>query len=50
MGVYQIYLTTNLKLIYMPIVNDDHFLAFCMVLYTVVGIIGAMFWGYVGDK
>jgi hypothetical protein len=49
MGVYQIYLTTNLKLIYMPIINDDHFLAFCIIVHTIVGIFGAIIWGYIGD-
>lgn len=33
----------------MPIINDDHFLAFCMVIHTIVGILGAVVWGYIGD-
>lgn len=34
----------------MPIINDDHFLAFCSVVLTVSAIFGAPFWGYIGDK
>lgn len=33
----------------MPIVNDDHYLASCAVVLTVATVIGAPFWGYVGD-
>ena len=39
-----------MKLIFMPILNDDHFLAFCSVILTVSAIFGAPFWGYIGDK
>ncbi len=38
-----------MKLIFMPIINDDHFLAFCSVVLTVSAVFGAPFWGYVGD-
>jgi MFS family permease len=34
----------------MPIINDDHFLAFCSVVLTVSAIFGAPLWGYIGDK
>jgi len=34
----------------MPIINDDHYLAYCSVILTISAIIGAPFWGYVGDK
>lgn len=39
----------NIKLIYMPIINDDHFLSYCSALVTVSAVIGAPFWGYLGD-
>jgi MFS family permease len=48
--LYLIYMSLYMKLIFLPIINDDHFLAFCSVLLTVSAIIGAPFWGYVGDK
>jgi len=39
-----------MKLTFMPIINDDHYLAYCSVLVTVSAIIGAPFWGAMGDK
>lgn len=39
-----------MKLIFMPIINDDHYLAYCSVVLTSSAIIGAPFWGYIGDK
>jgi MFS family permease len=33
----------------MPIINDDHFLAFCSILITISAIIAGPFWGKVGD-
>lgn len=48
--LYLIYLSLYMKLIFMPILNDDHFLAFCSVILTVSAIFGAPFWGYIGDK
>ena len=47
--IYIIYLMQNIKLIYMPIINDDHFLSFCSALVTTSAVIGAPFWGSVGD-
>ena len=38
-----------MKLIYMPIINDDHFLSYCAAIVTVSAVIGAPFWGYLGD-
>lgn len=39
----------NFKIIYMPLVNDDHFLSYCSMLCSVVAIFGAFFWGFMGD-
>jgi len=39
-----------MKLIFMPIINDDHYLAFCSVVLTLSAVIGAPFWGLLGDK
>ena len=49
MPIYVIYLNLNLKLIYMPIINDDHFLSYCSAIITASAIIGAPLWGYIGD-
>ena len=40
----------NIKLIYMPIINDDHFLSYCSVIVTLSSAIGAPFWGFIGDS
>lgn len=40
----------NIKLIYMPIINDDHFLSYCAAIVTISAVIGAPFWGYLGDR
>lgn len=50
MAFYSIYLSMNLKLIYLPIINDDHFLGYCSIIGTVAGMLGAGFWGFLGDK
>ena len=34
----------------MPIINDDHFLSYCAAIVTLSSIIGAPFWGYIGDS
>lgn len=39
-----------MKLTFMPIINDDHYLAYCSVVLTASAIIGAPFWGSTGDK
>ena len=33
----------------MPIVGDDHFLGYSMMLCSFVSIAGAFIWGYLGD-
>ena len=38
-----------MKLIFMPILNDDHFLATCAVVVTISSMISAWFWGIIGD-
>ena len=48
-GVYEIHLMMNFKIIFMPLVNDDHFLGYCSMICSVVAIIGAFIWGYLGD-
>lgn len=40
----------NLKIIYMPIVEDDRFLVYCAMTGTAVSIFGAFLWGYIGDR
>lgn len=49
-GIYQVFINMNLKIIYMPIVEDDRFLVYCAMVGTAVSIVGAFLWGYVGDK
>ena len=39
----------NIKLIYMPIINDDHFLSYCVALVT-VSAVTSPFWGYLCDS
>ena len=48
-GVFQIYINTNVKLIYMSIVDDDHFLAYSTMVGVFVSTFGAFIWGYLGD-
>jgi MFS-type transporter involved in bile tolerance (Atg22 family) len=40
----------NLKIIFLPILNDDRFLVYCAISGTAVSIFGAFIWGYLGDK
>lgn len=40
----------NFKIIYMPIVNDDHFLSYCSMICSIVAICSAFIWGYLGDS
>lgn len=49
-GIYQIFLNMNLKIIYMPIVNDDRFLVYCAISATIASIVGAFIWGYIADR
>jgi MFS family permease len=48
-GLYEIHLMMNFKIIYMPILPDDHFLSYCIMLCSLVSIVGAFFWGWLGD-
>jgi len=48
--LYLVYLTVFMKIIFMPIINDDGYLAMCAVILTIAGMIGAPFWGVVADK
>jgi MFS family permease len=48
--LYLIYLTLFMKIIFMPIINDDGYLAMCAVILTIAGMIGAPFWGIVADR
>lgn len=48
--LYVIFMTLYMKLIFMPIINDDHFLAMCSIILTVSAVFGAPFWGHFGDK
>lgn len=50
MPIYLIYMVLNVKLIYMPIINDDHFLSYCSALVTVSAVVGAPLWGYIADS
>ena len=49
-GIFQIYITTNVKLIYMSIIDDDHFLVYSIMVGVFVSTFGAFFWGYLGDQ
>lgn len=48
--VYPIYVLNNFKVIYLPIYNDDHFLAVCIIICTVSNIVGTFLWGYLAQK
>jgi hypothetical protein len=48
-GFYEIYLMMNFKIIYMPVINDDHFLSYASMVCSVVSIAGAFFWGCIAD-
>lgn len=48
-GLYEIHLIMNFKIIFMPIVGDDHFLGYCIMLCSFVSIGGAFIWGCLGD-
>lgn len=40
---------TNFKIIFMPIISDDHFLSYSSMMCSVVSIVGAFLWGCLGD-
>jgi MFS-type transporter involved in bile tolerance (Atg22 family) len=44
------FLLSNFKLIYLPIINDDHFLGYCLIANTITAILGTFIWGFFGDK
>ena len=48
-GLYEIYLMMNFKIIYVPIISDDHFLSYASMICSVVSIVGAFIWGFLGD-
>lgn len=48
-GLYEIHLMMNFKIIYMPVVTDDHFLSYSIMLCSIVSIVGAFLWGCLGD-
>lgn len=48
--LYLVYLTLFMKIIFLPIINDDAYLATCAVILTVAGMVGAPFWGLVADR
>lgn len=39
----------NFKIIFMPVVADDHFLSYASMICSIVSICGAFFWGFLGD-
>jgi hypothetical protein len=47
--LYLVYLVMFMKIIFMPIINDDKFLAMCSIL-TISAIIGAPFRGLLADR
>ena len=40
----------NLKIIFMPIFQDDHFITESFQVANFLSITGALFWGFLGDK
>ena len=48
--LYLVYLVMFMKIIFMPIINDDKFLAICSIILTISAIIGAPFWGLLADR
>ena len=39
-----------MKLIFMPLINDDHYLASCAMIVTFASIVAAPLWGCIGDS
>ena len=48
--LYLVYLVMFMKMIFMPIINDDKFLAICSIILTVSAIFGAPIWGLIADR
>lgn len=44
------YALTNFKIIFLPIINDDHFLTYILVIYSTASMVGTFYWGWYGDK
>jgi MFS family permease len=49
-SMYFTYITMNFKLIFLPLINDDHFLTYLSIVYSIAGMGGTFLWGYIGDK
>lgn len=48
--LYLVYLVLFMKIIFMPIINDDRYLAMCSIVLIISGMIGGPFWGLVADR
>lgn len=48
--IYPVYLLNNFKVIFMPIFNDDYFLAACITFNTIANILGTFLWGFLAHK
>jgi MFS family permease len=48
--VYPTFLLNNFKVIFMPIFNDDHFLAFCLNINIIANVLGTFIWGYIAHR
>jgi len=48
--IYPIYLLNNFKVIYLPMLNDDHLLAYCLTINSIANIFGTFLWGFLADK
>lgn len=43
------YAMTNFKIIFLPIINDDHFLTYILVVFSAASMAGTFYWGWYGD-
>lgn len=39
-----------MKIIYLPILEDDHFVSAGMTVIIAAGLIGSIYWGFMGDR
>lgn len=44
------YLLTNFKIIFLPLINDDHFLTYLLVGFSIISMSATFFWGHYADK
>lgn len=44
------YALTNFKIIFLPIINDDHYLTYILVVYSAASMAGTFYWGWYGDR